>query len=181
MSSFFGELIKGVAIFVVVIVLVAVTASYAAAAASAITNISGWSSNSKLASAHKYLSWAATVGWIYIGIAIAAIVLAIIFIELGPEILPTILALTNLLTVGVLIATGVLSAIGTNYIDQAGSKDPAATTARNKALVASIVSIGSLGIVLIYYIIMFFVNRYYRQKAAKEEALAIYLAEQKDE
>lgn len=182
--SVFIDIIEDFVIFLIAIALVAVTASYAAAAAAHITNIPKWADNPKLASAHKYLSWAASVGWIFIGLVIALIVLLIILAITGifdfglsdvieASILPGILSFTNLITVGVLLAIGILSAIGTSDIDQSGDTSDEAAIARSKALISTLVSILSLGIVLIYYVVSSIIKSHQKKKRAEQEAAGL--------
>jgi TRAP-type C4-dicarboxylate transport system permease small subunit len=158
-------------VFVIVIALVAITASYAAASAKAITDISNWANDPKLAAAHKYLSWAASIGWIYIVILIVIIVLLIIFIEVAYSLVSTIVAFANVATVLVLLAIGILAAIGTTYIRQSSASGT--DVAKNKALVASIVSLGSLALLIVYYIISYSVKYYNHQKDIREQAEAL--------
>ena len=182
--SVFVDIIEDLVIFLIAIVLVALTASYSAAAAAHITDIKDWASNPKLASAHKYLAWAASVGWIFIGLVIAVIVLLIILAITGifdfglsdiieVNILPSILSIINFLMVGVLLTVGILSAIGTYDIDQSGVSSPEVTTARSKALTSTLVSLGVLGIVLVYYIGSSLIKRYQKKKRAEQEAAGL--------
>lgn len=177
MASVFTLIIEDIAIFIIAIVLVAITAGYAAAAAAKITDISNWKDNSKLASAHSYLSWAATVGWIYIGLIVILIILLIILALTGEfdfglsdiieaSFLPAILNITNLLTVGVLLTTGILSAVGTAEIDKANVSNNEGS--KSKALTATIVSIGSLGLILIFIVGEYFFKTQQKKKAAEE-------------
>jgi hypothetical protein len=182
--SVFIDIIEDLVIFLIAIALVALTASYAATAAAHITNIPDWASNPKLASAHKYLSWAASVGWIFIGLVIAVIVLLIILAITGifdfglsdiieASILPTILSLINFLMVGVLLTIGILSAIGTYDIDQSGVSSPELTLARSKALIATLVSLGVLGLLLIYYVVSSIIKSRQKKKRAEQEAAGL--------
>lgn len=175
----FTDIIVDLVVFIIAIVLVAVVASYAAAAAASITQISNWSSNPKLASAHKYLSWAASIGWIFIGLVILLIVLLVIFAITGIfdfglsdiyliNSLPGIITTTNFFTAGVLLTIGILSAIGTSDIDRSGAT---ATTAKNKALTATLISLCTLGLVLIFYFIDFIINKQRKKNVAKQELL----------
>lgn len=182
--SVFIDIIEDLVIFLIAIALVALTASYAATAAAHITNIPDWASNPKLASAHKYLAWAASVGWIFIGLVIAVIVLLIILAITGifdfglsdiieASILPTILSLINFLMVGVLLTIGILSAIGTYDIDQSGVSSSELTLARSKALIATLVSLGVLGLILIYYIVSSVIKSRQKKKRAEQEAAGL--------
>jgi uncharacterized membrane protein YidH (DUF202 family) len=177
MASPFTTIIKDIAIFIIAIVLVAVTASYAAAAAAKITDISNWKNNDKLKSAHTKLSWAASIGWIYVGIIVIIIIILIILaltgiVDLGLSdiiefnLLPTIITIVNVGTVGVLLATGVLSAIGTANIDQAKVNNNEGS--KEKALISTIVSIGSLGLVIIFIIVSYFITQQQKKKKTEE-------------
>ena len=177
MTSIFVKIIEDIAIFLVIIILVAITAGYAASAAAKITDIPNWKDNPKLASAHKYLSWAASVGWIYIGLVVLVIILLIIFALTGLvdfgisdivllSILPIIITITNLLTVGVLLTTGILSAIGTADINRANVSDDQGSF--GKALTATIISIGSLGLVVLFIVGSFVLKQRKKKKAAEE-------------
>ena len=176
--SEFINIIGDVVIFIVVIVLVALTASYAAAAAAHITNIPDWASNPKLASAHKYLAWAASVGWIFIGLVIAMVILIIILMVTGggvgfSGIIGGIITITNFLMIGILLAIGILAAIGTSDIDQSGVSSPEATIARSKALTATLISLGVLGGLLVYYVISAIIKSYQKKKKTEEAAAGL--------
>lgn len=168
MASIFVSII----VFVIAIALVAITASYAASAAAQITKVSKWSDNPKLASAHKYLSAAASVGWIYIGVVIALIILTLIFIEVEFSFIPAIIGFLNVLTVAVLVTTGILSAIGTSNIDQSGVTSSEVSSARSKALTATLVSLLSIGLLLIYYLVSFIISQVRKKKEKEQELIA---------
>ena len=163
----------GILLLLISVILVAVVASYAAAGASRITSNTDWRNNPNLASAHTKLSWAASVGWIYVSLIIILIILLIVFAATGVidfglsdvlevQSLPAILNFVNISTVIVLLIIGILSAIGTAEIngDTQGAK--------SKALTATLLSLGTIGLVIIYYIVNYFIKEMQKRKRIEQ-------------
>ena len=103
---------------------------------------------------------------------VALIVLTIIFIEVEFSFIGAIIGLINFFTVICLLAIGILAAIATYNIDQ--SEVDGTKSARSKALTATLISLVTLGVLLIYYVISFFVGKYQERK--ENEALAELIA-----
>lgn len=156
-----------VAVLVVAMVVLIVALVYTSMSSTAITAIaSDYTKDENLVTAHRYLVWISTIGWIaVIGIIIGVIVL---FTE-GEELFltgsgSTILNLILFLVVIIIIATGVLaslaaSSIGKSPLYSAKTLDPNLVKAYDDAVVGAVASLGTLIFVLVCVGIYYYSER----------------------
>lgn len=179
MGQLIKEITRDVIILTISIFLVGISAGFSASAAVKITKIHNWDDDDNLVDAHGKLSWAATVGWIYIGLLILLVIILIIialtgFIDFGisdiieASVVPIILVIVNIFNIGILITIGILAAQGASAIQKSNVDNDQGSF--SDALIATFTSIGSIAVVLIYIAGKWIYKEY--EKKAKEKSTA---------
>lgn len=125
-----------------------------------------------LQKAHSYLAWASGVLWTLIALAIIGSIALVVF---GPEFLPllgkTTVYIFLFLVVAVVIAIGVIAAIGASYIAQSSqlSKD-AIRAAYDDCIIAAVLTLGTIGLTLLGFYITWHTSKAEEQAAADANA-----------
>lgn len=161
------------------IALLAVSGGYSTDAARRVTDITGWSDNPELKSAHSLLSGAAVATWIGLALIIVLLILYFIYFFETIEItggFVTYLFLFVLLALVILI--GVLSAIAANKINSANVSDNKGSY--KQAIIAASLALGVMGIVIILMILKFYLQ-HHKSKVEAEKAVPVQHVVQTEE
>lgn len=167
MGHYIEAIFHDVVVLTILIILVAITAGFSASAARKITKIDDWDDNDNLQDAHKQLSWAASIGFIYIGILILVAILIIILYEVLFELTKIIFTIIIIITIAVLIIIGILAAEGASNINKANVSDD--MNSYTDALIATFASIGSVVLVILYLVGRWIYKEYEKRRQRKLE------------
>ena len=172
MGNVIKKLVEYEVILTISVILVAVAASFDASAAAKVTRITDdWKDDDDLSNAHKRFSWAASIGWIVIGIAIvAAILLIIATILLGGldlEVIPFIMPPVVIIFVTTLAGIGFLSAWATFDVIKSSIDDDQDATVNG--LIATVLSLGTIIAVIAGYLIKKYMAKRKKDKTTDTE------------
>lgn len=160
-------------LLILVALLLVIAAVFAVLAALQVTQVSGYDSDAKLRTAHKWLTWASVVGWLGV---IIIIVMVVVYINQqskssahGKDVSSNwVLRFFLFSTLAILIIMGIFSAIGAVDIDKSGKSEEAKKTgAQRSANAATVLALMGGGLVLIAFIVSLF-----NKGTAKKEAEA---------
>jgi len=166
------SLILDISLLVVGAIALGVAAGYVASAAARVTQVDDWKKDDDLSSAHTYLSWSATFGWIGLAGLITLIVLYVIF---GSESIEFTIGLVSkgllFLAIGILILTGSFAAVGASYIDRSPKSDDAKKNgAYRQAIIAAVLAIvGGAAIIGLFLYLMFHKPKSKEDKEKEQE------------
>lgn len=142
--------------------LLIIAAIFNVLAASQIAKINNFKSDSKLNSAHKWLTWASVISWIGVAIIIVIIILYIYHTSKssgsGRDLSSNwILRIFLFLILAVLITAGIFSAVGAVDIQNSARVSEAkATGAQTNAIIATVLSLAGGGLIIIGFIVSLF-------------------------
>lgn len=142
-------------------IALSISGGFSTDSARRVTNINGYSTNDKLTKGHSFLTISAIITWITVALIILGIILMIFFLPEETE----ASAVTGgsygkyfiygllFLTLGAVIAVGILSAIAANDIGNSGVSDD--NLSRRQAIIAASIAIGVFVLLLIGLILVF--------------------------
>ena len=137
---------------VLTIILLSVSGGYATNAAVRVTKIPAYKQNKKLDRAHRLLSGAAVATWIGVALIIFLFILYLIFgVESEAYTGGTVYNLLLLITIGLVILVGILSAIAANDIRTSKINDN--KNSFRQSVIAASLNLGVLGLIIIIFIV----------------------------
>lgn len=172
MGNVIKKLVEYEVIITVTVILVAVAASFDASAAAKVTRITDdWKDDTDLSNAHVRFSWAASIGWIVVVLAIiAAILLGILTVlteGLDFEIILAIMPVVVIIFVMTLGGIGLLSAWATFDVIKSPLDDDQDATVNG--IIATSLSLGTIIAVVAFYLIKKYLEKRKKQKTVDTE------------
>ena len=158
-------------ILVIVFIVIIITSLVYVTRASVAT---GGTSDPNLERAHTYLAWTSGILWTTIALSIIGGICLVIF---GPEFLPllgkTTVYIFLFLAVAVAILIGVMAAIAASYIGASSSSDMGdIKAAYDDAIIASVITLGTIILILVGYYITWHTSKAAAQTEAETAAAA---------
>lgn len=149
-----------------------VSAYYMARSAAEVTDVKDWEKDKELREAHKWMTWAAVVGWVSVGLVILLIILYIILIyTIGESDAGWIIKGFLLIILAAMAIAGSLSALGASKMRSSSKfNDVDRTGAYRNAIIASVSAL--VGFVLIGGLFLwklFYRPTNFREETKKEE------------
>jgi len=146
-------------IFIIVIIILVISLTYATDASVAVGQSAARQTDPDLSAAYFYLTWTVSILWIVISLIIIGVIALIIF---GPEFLPifgkTLVYLVLAFMVIAIIVVGVISSIAAFHINRS-PENSTVGSADEDAIIAAVVSLGSIGLVGVGYAITWYANK----------------------
>lgn len=172
MGNVIKKLVEYEVILTISVILVAVAASFDASAAAKVTRITDdWKDDDDLSNAHKRFSWAASIGWIVVAIAIVVAILLIILTVLTEgldfEIIAALMPIVVIIFVMTLIGIGFLSAWATFDVIKSSIDDDQDVTVNG--LIATALSLGTIIAVVAGYLIKKYMAKRKKDETVKTE------------
>jgi hypothetical protein len=160
-----------IVILVVIAIAVIISLIYVTRGAISIAKIDGYEKDMNLSLAHRYLSWTSATCWSVLALLVVGFILILIF---GPELIfvwgGVLIGGLLIVMIAFAIATGILSSIAAYNINlsKLNQTDPNAQDAYKDAIIAAVVSLLTIGLLGITFLIYFV--RKYRADARLAEA-----------
>jgi amino acid transporter len=195
-----------VLLLIITIILLIVAGVYATRSAVQVTKMPNYDKDGDLQQAHKFLTWAAVVTWVSVGLAVIAVIILIIAgVFFGPEeaaagaaaeeatLLETQKGLggigktANFIVIAAMLGTaalaltvGGLSAAAAIRINKSPNSDSTpGKDAYKYATIAAITGIGGIGLIIIGFAIYFIVRAQQKKKQRElTQKIALYRVEQ---
>ena len=126
-----------------------VSSFFMADSAAKITDVSNWDRNKDLREAHKWMTWAAVVGWVSVGLVILLIIIYVIFVfAVGSESSDWVVKGFLLLILAAMAVAGSLSALGASRMRLSSQfKEVRDNKAYENAIIAAVAAL--VGFVLV--------------------------------